>query len=291
MIGDILNAILGECRAFLADTNTDNPADIGTVILKTDFKSDKLATYSMPLLLLDMLDGPESRQFLGGGTSMDWVFALNSYNHSPDAYADDAINTGYSADLLDIIDDIREHFSFGVWITEAMTGIEDNYGFRFTMGGIHKADLLQGDGVVMGWRIVFDSMAVDQVTDLVEPSTEALSNVVQVGSIQVSEEIAGFQEIINLQINMLSQQQAIPANTLINAISLQPFSGTPTVRIGITDGGNEIMDDTVISGFIRITPAYFCGADTILYITQTLNNGIVNMRVDVSKNYFNFQPS
>jgi hypothetical protein len=286
MIGDILNAILGECRAFLSDA--DNPADIGTVILKTDFHSAKMATYSMPLILLDMIDGSESRQFIGGGTSMDWAFAFNSYNTAPDAYADDVDMGGYSADLLDVIDRIREHFSFAVWLTPAMTEIEDTYGFKFTLGGINRADHLDGDGMVMGYRLLFESMSIDQVTNLVVPSTQALDTVTQVGGIGVNEVNVGYQETLNNQITMSTQQQGIPANTLVDAISLIPVTGTPSVRIGTTPGGNEIMDDTVISGFKKIEPELYCQNATILYFTQVLNNGIVNYRVDISRNYFEF---
>jgi len=187
MIGDILNAILAECQAFLSDS-TGNPSGGGTVILKTDFRNDHERTYSMPLILLDMIDGSDSRQFIGGGSALEWNFAFNSYNIAPDAYAGDVNLEGYSADLLDVIDRIRQHFSFGQWLTEQMIGIVDNYGFRFTFGGINRADALEGDGVVMGWRLHFESMAIDNTTNFVVPSSSGLEQVIQVGGVEVVNE-------------------------------------------------------------------------------------------------------
>jgi hypothetical protein len=186
MIGDIINAVLGECIA--AIQIPDDSGVIGTAILNTDYSSDKLRSYSMPLILLDMMDGPESRQFLSGGTSIDWAFSLNTYNQAPAAYGDDVPNDGYSASLLDLIDEIRQHFSLRMWLTPAMTEIETNYGFKFTFGGISRADKLEGDGLIMGWRLVFESMAIDVVTNWTEPSEYGLEIVNQFGNVQVNNE-------------------------------------------------------------------------------------------------------
>lgn len=167
MIGDILNAVLNECKALLQTVDI-----AGTIILETDYKSDKLVTYSMPLLILDMIDAPEASQYLGGVTRMDWVFGMNSYNLQPDSYIDDV--TPWSGSLLDIIDRIRAHFSLGFWLVAgrtdqslpmAMADIEMAYGFKFTLSGLTRANNLDQDGLVMGWRIMFDSIAIDDATD------------------------------------------------------------------------------------------------------------------------------
>ena len=90
---------------------------------------------------------------------------------------------------------------------------------------------------------------------------------------------------------MPAQQQTISANTLLKSISMIPVTGTPTIRIGTTLNGTDIMGDTAISAFKIIKPDLYFAADSIIYITQTLNNGVVNFRFDVSDNYFNFPAS
>lgn len=286
MIGDILNAILQECREFLSDA--DDGGFVGTVILKTEYSTANIPTYSMPLLLLDMTEGSESRAFIGGAESMDWSFAFNSYNHNPDGYTDDALAGGYSADLLDVIDLIRQHFSFKSWLTPGMTDIEHNYGFVFTFGGITKADVIDGSGLIQGWRVMFESMSIDEVTEWVEPSESVLEEVTQVGDIEVNEEHVGYTQTLNLLQAMATQEQTVPDNTLLNSVSLFPAQGTPTIRIGTTDGGNEILDDTEVVAFQKIELDKYFADETILYVTTTAGAGLVNVRMDVSRNYFNF---
>jgi hypothetical protein len=172
MIGEILDAVLKECRAFLANKGA-------TVILKTDFKTTNIPTYGMPLLLLDVPDGTETGMYTGGVTHADWLFSFNSYNYEPDAYTDDT--SGYSTGLLDIIDEIRRHFSFEVWLTAEMAAILTKYGFRYTLSGMLPADALEGDGLIMGYKIVFDSIAIDVSTAAVADSTAVLETVVQQG--------------------------------------------------------------------------------------------------------------
>ena len=172
MIGAILNAVIVECRELLKDSG-------GTVILKTDYRATKLTTYSMPLLLLDLVEAPDSGQYPGGVTRVEWMFALNSYNYEPDSYTDDT--SGYSTSLLDVIDTIRQHFSLGIWLTQGMTDILNNYCFKFTLSGIVPADALDQDGLIMGYRIVFDSIAIDTDTSFVQMSESDLEHVVQQG--------------------------------------------------------------------------------------------------------------
>jgi hypothetical protein len=172
MIGAILDAVLKECRELFKDTG-------GTVILKTDYKSTNLINYSMPLLLLDLVDGADTGQYHGGTTRTDWMFAFNSYNYEPDSYTDDT--SGYSTGLLDVIDQIRQHFSIGIWLTQGMTDILNNYCFKYTLSGIVPADALDQDGLVMGYRIVFDSIAIDNSTNSVQMSESVLEHVHQMG--------------------------------------------------------------------------------------------------------------
>ena len=173
MINDILNAVMQECRAFLTDKG-------GSVILKTDYKASNLPTYTMPLILTDLLDASEAFQYPGGRTQLSWMFALNSYANMLDATIDD--NSGNSINLLQVIDDIRRHFSIGNWITEGMGNVLNNYCFKFTLSSISPADALNEDGLVMGYKIIFDSVALDTVTDVVQDSVSVVEVVEQVGN-------------------------------------------------------------------------------------------------------------
>lgn len=167
MIGEITNAILNEIKALLSSTGAQ-------VILKTNFQPKKLPDNNGNLVLLDIQAAPDSVQYPGGLTRMDWSWGLNSYNWEPDAYVDD--ETDYSTSLLNFIDTIRQHFSrslpgalqisgdTNLWLTESMTNIFDVYGFQFTLTGVTNADALDQDGLIMGFRIGFDSTAFDNST-------------------------------------------------------------------------------------------------------------------------------
>lgn len=181
MTGEILQAVLDECRAVVT---TKFGEDIGTLILKTDYRPENLPSYQMPVLLLDLMDGPESGQYVGGLTRMDWIFAMNSYNYEPNVNVDSDL--GYATSLLNITDTVRRHFSFGVWLTAGMSAILDAYGFRFTLSGLLHADALEADGVVMGYKIVFESISFDQVTQDVAPSTSVLEYVVDLDGDNIS---------------------------------------------------------------------------------------------------------
>lgn len=171
MIGQILQAVMNECSAFYADKG-------GTFILKTDYRVSDLPSYTMPLCLFDLIEAEESGQFVGGVTKMDWVFGMNSYNHEPNPLNEP--DNGYSSGLLNVVDEIRVHFSKGIWLTQGMVDILTNYGFRFTLSGVMQADALDESGLVMGYKIVFDSMSIDLATDPINESTAPLEHVVQI---------------------------------------------------------------------------------------------------------------
>jgi|GEM_PF-2401905 len=50
------------------------------------------------------------------------------------------------------------------WLTQGMVTIFNNYGFQFTLSGILNADPVDQDGVIMGFKIVFESTALDNKT-------------------------------------------------------------------------------------------------------------------------------
>lgn len=172
MIGEIIQAIINECKSL-------NEGKKGTFMLKTDFNVSELASYEMPLLIFELVDAPESGQFLGGGSFLNWIFALNSYNYQPNASAED--DGGYSSALLNVVDDVRRYFSKANWATDEMKAAVINYGLKLTLSGIAPADALpKEDGLVLGYKIVFDSMAIDIETNSIVDSTSVLEIVEQI---------------------------------------------------------------------------------------------------------------
>lgn len=175
MLPDILNAIILECQAFKF-------GDGGTFLLKTDFKvGPEMPSYTMPLVLLELVDAEESASLVGGAAEMRWRFKMNSYCWEPNAYGDEAIS-GYSESLLQVIDDVRVHFMAGIWFTAGMTSLETNYGFRMTLSGIHPADALPADGLKLGFGIMFDSIGMDQSSQGWQDSTTPLQTTKQVNN-------------------------------------------------------------------------------------------------------------
>lgn len=153
MIGEILQAVIDECKSL----NTE-----GTNLLKTDYKMDKLLTYSMPLCLIDLLSAPESEQMIGGATKMDWDFAIKVYHYEPNAYLGE--DGGYSTSLLNILDTFRQHFSMKIWNCDSMAYVVENYGIKFTFLGINNAEPIDPDGLKMGYAIGFGTVAFDLET-------------------------------------------------------------------------------------------------------------------------------
>jgi hypothetical protein len=176
MTGDIFNAIAQECKAFLESSG-------GTLLFKTNYRPKHIPTYIMPLLVIDMSSNIDAFEYIGGVTRADWNIDLSSYNFMPDGYIDD--DTGYSRDLLDVIDDIRRHFSTAAWInttnSPTMIDVLDNYCLKLVLGGISPANQLEGDGLIMGFKITFDCCAIDNVTGTTQQSTSVLTTVVDGG--------------------------------------------------------------------------------------------------------------
>jgi hypothetical protein len=218
MLGEIINSILLETKALLSGSGA-------TVMMKTNFKPARLPDNNGNFVLLDLEAAPDTVMYPGGLTRCDWKWDFGSYNWEPDAYGDD--QSGFSTDLLNFIDRIRQHFSLGAlgkgvampgdtlkvgviyqvingtivynsntllngtfftciegfttfttidtgyvvgtsWLTQAMADIFNTYGFQFTLTGITNADALDQDGLIMGFKIGFDSTSFDQVTQFNE---------------------------------------------------------------------------------------------------------------------------
>lgn len=81
--------------------------------------------------------------------------------------------------------------------------------------------------------------------------------------------------------------QAISANVLVTTITITNISSSPTLRIGITPNGQEILGDIAITNTIIVTAQQYFLSTGIIYFTWTSGNfsGIVNIRMDVINNY------
>lgn len=81
--------------------------------------------------------------------------------------------------------------------------------------------------------------------------------------------------------------QAIPADSQVMKISVVGTAGAPTIRIGITPNGQELLPDTAIGAQFPpiITEEYF-PADGNIYITFS-NAGTILVRIDAILNYYN----
>lgn len=80
------------------------------------------------------------------------------------------------------------------------------------------------------------------------------------------------------------QEVVIPANSFLTNISIIGTSGTPAVTIGTTEGGNDIKEMEILSGFsLNITQLYVA-TETTFYIT--IASGYVNIRFDYKTNLF-----
>lgn len=289
VLGPILRAVLNEA---LALATTDGGQFTGTVILQTDYKSEKLLTYTMPLIIIALEDGLDMMQWLGGATKLDFAFGMNTYNFDPNSYQDD--QTGDSEELITPLDIVRQHFSIRQWIVPsrglrtdipmAMADIEAKYGFRFTLEGMHRAKKLDQDGLVLGYRLIFDSIGIDDSTDSVVSSDPVvLEQVNQVGSTILS--LGPYPQIINAPLIMPDTQTDIPGNTLIDNIAFFPTAGSPTIRVGTSPGDDSIMEDTVIDGFRKVSVEYYAAEDTTIYFTMA-GDGLVTTRLNVFRNYF-----
>lgn len=78
---------------------------------------------------------------------------------------------------------------------------------------------------------------------------------------------------------------AIDANSYVKAIFLSKVTGNPTVRIGTTPNGTDIMPDTIIGDFYQITLEQYFATLTSFYITIS-GGGSLNVRVDILFNFY-----
>jgi len=161
MINKIINAVIKEAQAKLKGQ--------GTLLFKTDYNPEKINSYAMPLVLIGMDDAPDAGQCIGGATIIDWRFDMNIYNYFINADTSEVSNV--SIEAMEIIDDMRRHFSTLVeknsvntdrgWLTDEMGEAIQDYSFKFTLSGIGAADPIDNSGMIKGFKMIFDSIAID----------------------------------------------------------------------------------------------------------------------------------
>ena len=77
--------------------------------------------------------------------------------------------------------------------------------------------------------------------------------------------------------------QPIAANSWIDKITVFFKSGAPTIRIGTTPNGTDIMNDIVVESFVVVKPEIYAPTATDIYFT--INTGNVDLRIDIKNSY------
>ena len=142
MLGIILDSILQETKALFSGTGAQ-------VMLKTNFLAKQTPDNNGTFVLLDLMNAPDSLQYLGGLSMLAYDFGFNSYSYEPDAYVDD--NSGFSTGLLDFIDTVRQHFTlgpFGKGVFNAGDNLRVGVIYKVQLGSITYNSVLITEGML-----------------------------------------------------------------------------------------------------------------------------------------------
>jgi hypothetical protein len=160
LTGTILNAICKELQSFF--TLTEYPET--TVLLDTQANEDNLALHTLPFVIVSMTDSPDYAQLPGGSTQYAIDISLKVYQIEPNSALDD--DSGYSIHLLDIIDDIRDHISRGIWQSQSMIDISASNSFKMALQNVIKSEsMAMQNGIVPGFAINYSTIAIDHSTN------------------------------------------------------------------------------------------------------------------------------
>lgn len=153
---DAINGLMRELKNYFTNIK-------GNAILDTEMGED--FTTDFPLCIAELNDAPDSARLPGNGASrLDYNFSLRVHAFEPNAY--NSSDDGYSASLMQIVDDLRIYFTMEDWATDEMKTLVTNYGFRVTFDGITKAENLSvNEGISMGYRLNFVSIAIEAATN------------------------------------------------------------------------------------------------------------------------------
>lgn len=182
MIKEIIDAFCGEMQALFADAP-------GTSVLRdTQFDGPQTPSHSLPLVILGLADSPDVKQLSGGCTQAEWNWEIRAYfiDSNAELSPDQAFSTGdYS-----IIETITNHFNFQNWLTADFRALFTTYSFKLTYQDTSKAaELIKDDGgIVPGFQILYNSIAIDTRTSFSVYSAETLQKVDQVpdGTLAIS---------------------------------------------------------------------------------------------------------
>lgn len=154
-LSDLITAMTKELQTFFADLS-------GTVILDTGLAQD--ISGSLPLCIFCIEDSGDSAHLPGQGiTRMDYELYFKIYPFEPNSYLSN--DSGYSASLADVIDNLRNHLNSEIWLCQEMIDLTTNYAFRIEYQGTTKAEPLQMEaGLCIGFNHHFSSIAFDNTT-------------------------------------------------------------------------------------------------------------------------------
>lgn len=76
----------------------------------------------------------------------------------------------------------------------------------------------------------------------------------------------------------------IPANTWVSQIFMRPNPGNPTINIGLTPDGGEILTNMAVTYPMPIQVQQYFIASGYLYFTFVFA-GAINIRIDLISNY------
>ena len=102
--------------------------------------------------------------------------------------------------------------------------------------------------------------------------------------IKTSDLVAGVGNVpLKLKNLSVSTPQMLPGDSWIESMFFTIASGSPSIKIGLTSNGNEILDTTLVSGLPPVMIQTHILSDTIYYFS--ISGGSVNIRIDFTINY------
>ena len=81
-----------------------------------------------------------------------------------------------------------------------------------------------------------------------------------------------------------SFSQSIAGNSWVEKLIITPQIGTPSIMIGTTNGGNDILPTTLIGSFLPLLIQQYYQSGITLYFSITSGNA--NIRIDQIPNFF-----
>lgn len=261
MIELISQAIIDEVNAYKTADTTGMYLG-STVMIDTDFNIGKIPSYTLPLIILEIDDAPNSVQLVGGATQMEWNWYLTVYAFEPDPYVASSYGTG----LMKIIDDLRQHFTGVNFLAQSFIDIQDNFSFTFVLSGVTKAQEIEKDNkIVIGRKIQFESVAFDNLTQPVTESTSELTTI-------ENAYITANPMILNLP--KLGATGQVELTVMADwSISIDQSWLTSDVNSGIEDATLNLTATDNLTGSSRTANITINGSDAATVIVQVVQAG------------------